>query len=210
MRASRQPCQRGRSAYGSTCSARHRRRSVRPRPGHPRRLRAHQQRESPNTHGDRSAQDSSPRRAPAPHHDLHRIALRVRDPSRAKRAEEVMRRAQHADALPAEICERRIHIVAPHDDLGPWRAGADVRHLPPRSLPPACVNATRPRQAHVACQQHGTTLRGFLPRAWDHPVASDGTTRRVTSLVLITCGTWCLQVDRLGGSGDGIPGGCRD
>jgi hypothetical protein len=29
-----------------------------------------------------------------------------------------MRRAQHADALPAEICERRIHIVASHDDLG--------------------------------------------------------------------------------------------
>ena len=34
MRASRQPCQRGRSAYRSTCSARHRRRSVRPRRGH--------------------------------------------------------------------------------------------------------------------------------------------------------------------------------
>jgi hypothetical protein len=34
MRASRQPCQPGRSAYRSIYSARHRRRSVRPRPGH--------------------------------------------------------------------------------------------------------------------------------------------------------------------------------
>jgi hypothetical protein len=45
-----------------------------------------------------------------------------------------MRRAQHADAHPAEICERRIHIVAPHDDLGPWRAGAGGHavHVPQR------------------------------------------------------------------------------
>ena len=63
---------------------------------------------------------------------------------------------------------------------------------------------------YVACQEHGTTLKGFLPRAWDHPVASDGTTRRAGLGVLITSGTWCLQVNRLGGCGDGIPGGCRD
>src|SRR5215831_21300135 len=65
-------------------------------------------------------------------------------------------------------------------------------------------------QACVACHQHGTAFRGFLPRAWDHPVASDGTTRRAAFGVLITSGTRCFQVDRLGGSGDGIPGGCRD
>ena len=53
----------------------------------------------------------------------------------------------------------------------------------------------------VACQQHGTTVRGFLPRAWDHLVASDGTTRRVVLGVLITSGIRCLQVDRLGGRG---------
>jgi hypothetical protein len=51
----------------------------------------------------------------------------------------------------------------------------------------------------VTCHQHGTTLTGFLPRAWDHPVASDGTTRRVAWEVLITSGTRFLQVDRLGG-----------
>ncbi|MFG1876132.1 nucleotidyl transferase AbiEii/AbiGii toxin family protein, partial [Sphaerisporangium sp. NPDC049003] len=31
----------------------------------------------------------------------------------------------------------------------------------------------------VAGQAYGTTEGGFLPRAWDHPVASDGTTPRV-------------------------------
>ena len=62
----------------------------------------------------------------------------------------------------------------------------------------------------VACHVHGTAPRGFLPRAWDHPVASDGTTRRVVPGVLITVQYGCLQVDRLGGSGDGVPGGCRD
>jgi len=126
MRASRQPCQRGRSAYGSTCW-----RGIDDVPSDPI--------GAPNggsgaptarvAEYPRRSQCSGlkPRRAPAPHHDLHRIALRVRDPGRAKRAEEVMRRAQHADALPAEICERRIHIVASHDDLGPWRAGAGGR-----------------------------------------------------------------------------------
>ena len=64
--------------------------------------------------------------------------------------------------------------------------------------------------AIVACHEHGTTFPGFLPRAWDHLVASDGTTRRVGLGVLITSGTRCLQADRLGGSGDGVPGGCRD
>jgi len=33
------------------------------------------------------------------------------------------------------------------------------------------------KEPAVACQQHGTTLRDFLPRAWDHRVASTGTTR---------------------------------
>ncbi|MGH3828758.1 MAG: hypothetical protein ACRDQX_16545, partial [Pseudonocardiaceae bacterium] len=31
--------------------------------------------------------------------------------------------------------------------------------------------------AVVARHDHGTTLSGFLPRGWDHLVASDGTTR---------------------------------
>jgi hypothetical protein len=62
----------------------------------------------------------------------------------------------------------------------------------------------------VACHAHGTTLRGFLPRAWDHPVDSNGTTRRVVPAVLITCLYGCLRVNGLGGSGDGIPGGGRD
>jgi hypothetical protein len=62
----------------------------------------------------------------------------------------------------------------------------------------------------VACHEHGTTRRGFLPRAWDHLVASDGTTGRVGLEVLIASGTRCLQVDRLGGSGDGVPGGGGD
>jgi hypothetical protein len=62
---------------------------------------------------------------------------------------------------------------------------------------------------YVACQEHGTTLRGFLPRAWDHLVASDGTTRRVGLGVLITSGTGCLKSIDLGVR-DGVPGGGRD
>src|SRR6266516_463224 len=73
-----------------------------------------------------------------------------------------------------------------------------------------CEVADLTRRPIVACHAYGTTLRGFLPRAWDHLVASDGTTRRVGLGVLITSGIRCLQVDRLGGSGDGVPGGCRD
>jgi hypothetical protein len=61
----------------------------------------------------------------------------------------------------------------------------------------------------VACQEHGTTLRGFLPRAWDHLVASDGTTRRVGLGVLITSGTGCLKSIDLGVR-DGVPGGGCD
>jgi hypothetical protein len=37
----------------------------------------------------------------------------------------------------------------------------------------------------VACHEHGTRLKGFLPRGWDRLVASDGTTWRVAWLVLI-------------------------
>jgi NAD dependent epimerase/dehydratase family enzyme len=48
------------------------------------------------------------------------------------------------------------------------------------------INLAAPNpEPHVACQEHGTTLKGFLPRARDHPVASDGTTRRVGLGVLI-------------------------
>jgi hypothetical protein len=74
----------------------------------------------------------------------------------------------------------------------------------------ALLGARADEAAAVACHDHGTTLKGFLPRAWDHPVASDGTTRRVVPGILITGLYGFLQVNRLGGSGDGIPGGCRD
>lgn len=57
------------------------------------------------------------------------------------------------------------------------------------------------RGAVVACHGHGTFLSGFLPRGWDHPVASDGTTRRVVPGVLVTFLFGCLQVVGLGGSG---------
>ena len=53
----------------------------------------------------------------------------------------------------------------------------------------------------VACHGHGTTLRGFLPRGWDHPVASDGTTRRVVPVVLVAFLLGCRQVVGLGGWG---------
>jgi hypothetical protein len=66
-----------------------------------------------------------------------------------------------------------------------------------------------PGRVLVACHEHGTALRVFLPRAWDHPVASDGTTRRVRRGILVAGRYGFLQVDGLGGSGDGVPGGCR-
>ena len=53
----------------------------------------------------------------------------------------------------------------------------------------------------VIRQRHGTFLRGFLPRGWDHPVASNGTTRRVVPVVLSALLLGCLQVVGLGGSG---------
>jgi hypothetical protein len=65
------------------------------------------------------------------------------------------------------------------------------------------------RRAHVACHVHGTAVRGFLPRAWDHLVASDGTTRRVVPGVLITCVSDAFKSIGLE-AGIGIPGGCGD
>ena len=50
---------------------------------------------------------------------------------------------------------------------------------------------------NVACHEHGTALRVFLPRAWDHLVASDGTTRRVAPGVLITSGIGPAGAPRL-------------
>jgi hypothetical protein len=108
-------------------------------------------------------------------------------------------------------------LIQPAQDR--WRAVNCWRSLQPARSRPSAAARWRPASSlsvivaaapAVACHDHGTTLRGFLPRAWDHPVASDGTTRRAGLGVLITSGTRCLQVDRLGGSGDGIPGGCRD
>jgi hypothetical protein len=37
----------------------------------------------------------------------------------------------------------------------------------------------RATTATVARHEHGTALSGFLPRGWDHLVASDGTAQRV-------------------------------
>src|SRR5690349_8448798 len=66
------------------------------------------------------------------------------------------------------------------------------------------------RAGCVACHDHGTTLRGFLPGGWDHPVASDGTTRRVVPVVLsLSCSDAAKSSDLEAGA-DGIPGGQRD
>jgi hypothetical protein len=52
----------------------------------------------------------------------------------------------------------------------------------------------------------GTVGHRRLPRAWDHRVASDGTTRRVVPGLLLAFAYGCFQVGRLGGWGDGVPG----
>ena len=49
-------------------------------------------------------------------------------------------------------------------------------------------------ESGLACRDRGTFSEGFLPRGWDHPVASDGTIRRVVPGVLITFLFGCLQV----------------
>ena len=87
--------------------------------------------------------------------------------------------------------------AAPHAPVGRYRT-ADIAQCRTR---PAIITQ------RVACHGHGTTLSGFLPRGWDHPVASDGTTRRVVPVVLVTCPVRMPQVVGLGGSGDGVPGG---
>jgi hypothetical protein len=78
----------------------------------------------------------------------------------------------------------------------------------PQCCPPRSVSATggsktphSGRSIIVACHGHGTTLRGFLPRGWDHLVASDGTTRRVVPVVLVAFLLGCRQVVGLGGWG---------
>ena len=52
-----------------------------------------------------------------------------------------------------------------------------------RSAAGQCSHGKRPwgHPAAVVCHGHGTTLRGFLPRGWDHPVASNGTISLATS-----------------------------
>jgi hypothetical protein len=52
---------------------------------------------------------------------------------------------------------------------------------------------------HVGCHELGTTVRGFLPRLWDHSVASNGTTWRVVSGWSSSVRFGSLQVDQLGG-----------
>jgi hypothetical protein len=86
------------------------------------------------------------------------------------------------------------------------RSGSARRRRPP---PPACSINWAWRSGSVARHDHGTTLSGFLPRAWDHLVASDGTTRRVAPWGLITSDIRSLHVVRRGGS-SGVPGGFGD
>ena len=51
-----------------------------------------------------------------------------------------------------------------------------------RSAAGQCSHGKRPwHPAAVVCHGLGTTLRGFLPRGWDHPVASNGTISLATS-----------------------------
>ncbi|MGH3975614.1 MAG: hypothetical protein ACRDS9_20125, partial [Pseudonocardiaceae bacterium] len=52
----------------------------------------------------------------------------------------------------------------------------------------SAVGRLKPVSVTVARHDHGTALSGFLPGAWDHPVASDGTTRRVAPWGLIASG----------------------
>ena len=123
----------------------------------------------------------------------------VLDPSRSRTCVAAVLAA--AAGQPSRLCPRT------------WRACPRPEDRPPSSATwsAACPAIPAARLVMtVACQQHGTTLRDFLPRAWDHPVASYGTTRRVVPGLLITGRYGCLQVDRLGGSGDGVPGGRGD
>ncbi len=101
-----------------------------------------------------------------------------------------------------------IHASVPR--ARPWPGGLARRRRALEAVEKVLTSKNRGKRSRVACHEHGTALTGFLPRAWDHLVASDGTTRRVAPGVLITSGMRCLQVSRLGGSADGIPGGCGD
>jgi NAD(P)-dependent dehydrogenase (short-subunit alcohol dehydrogenase family) len=118
--------------------------------------------------------------------------------------------AATADAIAArggEVAYQRIDVTEPQElralvDLAMRRFGRlDVL----ASIAGVAVNAPL-----VACHDHGTTLRGFLPRGWDHPVASNGTTRRVVPVVLsLSCSDAAKSSDLEAGA-DGVPGGQRD
>lgn len=46
---------------------------------------------------------------------------------------------------------------------------------------------------------HGTGLTGVLPGSWDHPIATDGTTRRVVAGARVVAGFGSIHVERCGG-----------
>src|SRR5574341_877600 len=79
---------------------------------------------------------------------------------------------------PSEVGEDRNDSA-----VGPLQSREQIRSTDPPS---------------VACHEYGTVQGGFLPGSWDHPVASDGTTRRSTPAGLIAIRL--LQVVGLGGS----------
>ena len=120
--------------------------------------------------------------------------------------------------LPARSAEIAAVMYLTHGTVHNYLASA-VTELGARDRSTRSASQPRPagynpspvahRGCRVACHGHGTTLRGFLPRAWDHLVASDGTTRRAGLGVLIASGTRSSRSIDLGVR-DGIPGGCRD
>ena len=68
---------------------------------------------------------------------------------------------------------------------------------PSRRLPPAPPPGTRRRET-VDRHVHGTGLTGVLPGSWDHPIATDGTTRRVVPGGRVVAGFGSIHVERCG------------
>ncbi|MGH3830818.1 MAG: hypothetical protein ACRDRS_10285, partial [Pseudonocardiaceae bacterium] len=71
-----------------------------------------------------------------------------------------------------------------------WRKEAQARSLGDPDPMPVRWRLSDPAvmDHDVARHDHGTVVSGFLPRGWDHSVASGGTTRRVAPWRLIASG----------------------
>ncbi|MGH3985063.1 MAG: DUF6777 domain-containing protein, partial [Pseudonocardiaceae bacterium] len=91
----------------------------------------------------------------------------------------------YGGTLNNSTCDRQamIEFLQAHPDKG--AAWARVQGIRQADLP-SYISGLTP--LFVARHDHGTALSGFLPGAWDHPVASDGTTRRVAPWGLIASG----------------------